>query len=389
MRIAIFSEVFLPKVDGITNRLRHTIEEFADQKDEVLIFAPSQAVDELSGYRVVKIASWPFPPYPEVRMSWPSPKIFNQLRKFKPDVVHIVGPACLGVWGTLYAKLLGIPIVASYHTDFPKYMPLYRLGRLVKYAWRLIRRLHNQATINLCPSQHTRYELLQHGIHNVDLWRGGVDTKRFHPDKRSRAVRKYLTQGRPQKKIFLYVGRISHEKGIAKLKSLVEKIPEAQLVLVGDGPARGDLQEHFRGTSTVFTGYLRGDQLAKVFASADVFVMPSETETLGFVTLEAMSSGLPVIAADAGGTKDIVKHGVSGFLYDPQQCEKQLVEYAEKLLSDSSLHRAFAHRGRGVAVQSDWKEQTHILKNWYQRCIDLHRRGPIACDFSVSKASLS
>ncbi len=367
MRIAIFSEVFLPKVDGITNRLKNTVQELVKAGDEVLIFAPGTSVRSFAGCKVVRIKSMPFPPYPEVKMTWPNPKILYHLSKFKPDVVHAVGPVCLGLWGITSARMLNLPIVASYHTDFPKYMPLYGLGGMVSYAWQIMRGIHNRAVVNLCPSKHTKNELEEQGIKNVGIWRGGVDTELFHPKRKNNSFRSMVTGGK-NKPILMYAGRLGYEKNIDHLRLLHDHVKDFQLVIVGDGPARGFLEETFKGTDTYFTGYLRGESLATAFAGADLFMMPSTTETLGFVSLEAMSSGLPVIAANAGGTRDLVDPDKTGYLYDPED-RMQMVDYVNKVLGSASLRQQLAENARSSALKGTWREETDKLRKTYRKAI--------------------
>ena len=150
MRIAIFTEVFLPKIDGITNRLANTITQLKAEGHDVLVFAPLGTVDSFCGCQVVKISGVPFRPYPGTWFVWPSPKILAELGRFRPDIVHAVGPAALGLWGSICSRLLGIPLISSYHTDFPAYSVHYKLGWLRPHLWRCIRWVHNFADINLC-----------------------------------------------------------------------------------------------------------------------------------------------------------------------------------------------------------------------------------------------
>jgi glycosyltransferase involved in cell wall biosynthesis len=368
MRIAIVSEVFLPKIDGITNRLRHTITCFRRMGHEVLVVAPDTAVAEYAGARVVRVPGLAFPPYPGLKLTAPHPRIARELHRFDPDVVHVVGPACLGIWGIAAARLLGAPVVASYHTDFPRYAPQHGLGWAQGAIWPLLRQVHNAAHLNLCPSRFTRDELRVHGIENVGLWRGGVDTGRFHPDKRSRPMRCELSGGAPDAPLLLYAGRISPEKNLALLEHALAAFPEARLALVGDGPDRERLTRRFAGLPVTFMGFLRGEALARAFASADVFVMPSKTETLGFVVLEAMSSGCPVVAAAAGGIPDLVQHGENGLLFDPDRPE-ELVDALGRLFGDRALQRHFAHQARKAAEACEWMLETEKLVDAYRRAI--------------------
>jgi glycosyltransferase involved in cell wall biosynthesis len=374
VRIAIATEVFLPKIDGITNRLRHTVERLRRSGHEVLVIAPSGSVAEHAGARVVRCPALPFPLYPGLRAGLPDPRIPLELARFRPDVVHAVGPVCLGVWSMLAARALGLPLVASYHTDLPAYLPRYGLGFARALAWPALRALHNAAHVNLCPSQHTHRELEAHGVRNVSLWRGGVDTERFHPKRRDAALRARLSDGSPEAPLLLYVGRLGAEKSVDSLQALLAGLPQARLAIVGDGPERARLERLFGARRTVFAGFLRGDELAAAYASADVFVMPSTTETLGFVVLEAMSSGLPVVAANAGGVRDLVRDGSTGVLYDPRH-PAEAIAAVRGLIADGTLRAAYGARARAVAETCGWRSETTRLLASYRHAIALAAAG--------------
>jgi glycosyltransferase involved in cell wall biosynthesis len=368
MRIAIFTEVFLPKIDGITNRLSHTLRCLKDDGHEVLVFAPADAVEEHAGFRVVRVPGAPFPPYPGLRVSAPDPRILWELHRFQPDVVHAVGPACLGIWGSAAARALRLPLVASYHTDLPRYLPGYGLGWLQPAIWPLLRGVHGSAHLNLTPSRFTRRELLDHGIEPVEIWRGGVDTEQFHPSRRCTEMRMQLCGGVPDGPVVLYVGRISPEKKLDTLVEILDALPGTHLALVGDGPARPELERRFAGRRAHFLGFLRGEALARAFASADVFVMPSTTETLGFVVLEAMASGCPVVAARAGGIPDLIDPGENGHLYDPDD-PADAIDAIRALLARPSLRRFTAQQARKRAEASSWQRETRRLVLEYRKAI--------------------
>lgn len=375
MRIAIVTEVFLPKIDGITNRLDRSIGCMREMGHEVLVIAPEGSVAEHHGARVVGVPGMPFAPYPGLNVSLPDPRIAWELLRFAPDVVHVVGPACLGLWATAAARGLGLPIVASYHTDFPRYLPGYGLDWAEPVVWPILRLVHNAAHVNLCPSRFTQKELIDHGIENVGLWRGGVDTERFHPGKRSLEMRVRMTGGRPDGPVVLYAGRVSPEKKLDRLQEVLDAVPEARLCIVGDGPARDALAAGFDPRRTVFTGFLRGEDLAAAFASADLFVMPSTTETLGFVVLEAMSSGTPVIAAAAGGIPDLVKHLENGMLVDPEE-QGGYGQAAALLLRHDAQRRHLAVQARKFAEEGSWEAETRKLLIQYRKAMVIaHRPG--------------
>ncbi len=373
MKIAIVTEVFLPKIDGITNRLDRTIKCMTERGHEVLVIAPEGSVEELHGARVVGIPGVPFTPYPGLQVSAPDPRILYELWRFGPSVVHIVGPVCLGLWATAAAKSLGVPIVASYHTDLPRYLPGYGLDWLAPAVWPVMRAVHNRAHVNLCPSSFTRRELIDNGINEVGLWRGGVDTERFHPGKRSVEMRMRMSGGRPDGPIVMYAGRVSPEKKIDRLQEVLDAAPEARVCIVGDGPARESLEKTFDPDRTVFTGFLRGDDLAAAFASADLFVMPSTTETLGFVVLEAMSAGTPVVAAAAGGIPDLVRHGDNGLLVDPDT-PGAYGEAASLLLRQDGQRRHLAVQARKFAEEGTWDVETGNLLQQYRKAMVIANR---------------
>ena len=377
MKIALLTEVFLPKIDGITNRLRHTLRCLEAEGHECLLLAPDTAVSGHGAARVVRIPSLPFPRYPGVRVALPDPRIAASLAVFRPDVVHAVGPAALGAMGIAAARALGLPIVASYHTDFPRYLPGYGLGFAERAIWPLIRAVHGAAHVNLCPSQFTKEELEEHGVRSVGIWRGGVDADLFHPRKRSLAMRLRLSGGRPEGPLLLYVGRLSPEKNLASFAEVLDLVPGARLALVGDGPARSELEaalaHHLAEGRVHFTGFLRGEELAEAFASADLFVMPSKTETLGFVVLEAMASGLPVVAAHAGGLPDVVVPEENGLLHHPDR-PREAAEAIRRILGDEGLRRLLARLARKTAEGASWSAETRRLLEAYRRAIVLARQ---------------
>jgi len=369
MRIAIVSEVFLPKIDGITNRLRNTIECLVADGHEVFVIAPSGSVEQHAGARVLRVPGPAFPPYPGLRICLPDPRILWRLVRFRPDIVHVVGPVCLGLWALLAARLLRLPIVASYHTDLPRYLKGYGLGWLERLVWPLIRWIHALAHRNLCPSTFTQRELEAHGIPDVGIWRGGVDTELFSPRKRSSAMRERMVdEGRIDAPILLYAGRVAPEKGLDSLAPVLEELPECRLAIVGDGPARANLELRFAETRTRFLGFLRGEELATAFASADLFVMPSMTETLGFVVLEAMSAGLPVVAAPGGGIPDLVKEGETGALVDPWD-SKRFADGIRAILEDDGRRSRLAANARRFAEHCDWPSETRALVADYAHTI--------------------
>jgi glycosyltransferase involved in cell wall biosynthesis len=231
--------------------------------------------------------------------------------------------------------------------------------------WEIIKANHNQAQLNLCTSTAMVEELRVHGVERLDLWQRGVDTETFRRELASREMRSRLSQGHPDSPLLLYVGRLSAEKEIDRIKPILHAIPEARLALVGDGPYRSALEKHFAGTPTHFVGYLTGETLGAAFASADAFIFPSRTETLGLVLLEAMAAGCPVVAARSGGIPDIVTDGVNGYLFNPAD-EGGAVVATQRLLQQQSERELLRRNARREAERWSWAAATRQLQNYYK-----------------------
>ncbi|MDJ1168846.1 glycosyltransferase [Roseofilum sp. BLCC_M154] len=375
MRIALFTETFLPKIDGIVTRLTQTVDHLQRLGDRVLIVCPEGGLTEYKGAKIYGVSGMPLPWYPELKMAFPRPAIGEAIADFDPDLIHVANPAILGLAGLYYGKKFDIPLVASYHTHLPQYLQHYGLGVLEPVLWELLKGAHNQADLNLCTSSVMVQELINHEIERVDLWQRGVDTELFHPSLASREMRDRLSQGHPDSPLLLYVGRLGAEKEIDRIKPVLESIPGARLALVGDGPNRAVLEEHFAGTPTHFVGYLRGQTLASAFASADAFVFPSSTETLGLVLLEAMAAGCPVVAAGTGGIIDIVTDGVNGYLFDPSDPQGAITA-TQKLLDNQSERETLRQNARQEAERWGWSAATQQLRRYYQAVVST--RQPLA-----------
>lgn len=370
MRIAFFTETFLPATDGVVTRLTHTIDGLRRMGDEVLVVAPrvrggSEVYSDCSIYRV---PGFPFPPYPAIYLAPPHPGIGRVLRRFEPDLIHAVNPFFLGTGGVFYAKRLGIPLVASYHTNVALYARYYGLRFLARPALGYTRMLHNQARLNLCTSMTTAEYLTGEGVKRVRLWPQGVDTHLFNPQKRSDGRRHRLSGGKPGEVLLLFVGRLAPEKRIERLRPILEEVPGVRLAIVGDGPDRERLEQEFRGTGAVFAGLLKGEELAAAYASSDVFVFPSTTETLGLAMLEAQASGLPVIAAGTGNGGEVIVEGETGLLCDPDS-RGSLVSATRALVEDEGRRERMGAAARCSAESRSWEAATARLRELYAEAI--------------------
>jgi glycosyltransferase involved in cell wall biosynthesis len=275
----------------------------------------------------------------------------------------------LGLGGIWLARTRGVPLVASYHTHLPKYLEHYGMGMFEPLLWELLKAAHNQAALNLCTSSAMVEELSQHGIQHTALWQRGVDTDLFRPEWRNQTMRSKLTGVHGDSdSLLLYVGRLSAEKQIERIRPVLDALPQARLALVGDGPHRQQLEKVFAGSATTFVGYLGGEDLASAYASADAFLFPSSTETLGLVLLEAMAAGCPVVGANRGGIPDIVTDGVNGCLYDPDS-PASLTAATERLLASTERRQALRLAARAEAERWGWAGATQQLRRFYSEVV--------------------
>lgn len=372
MRIALITETFLPNVNGVVTTLCRLLEHLRDHGHEAMLLAPEGGPACYAGAEVVPLRGMPLPVYPELRLTPPQLGITAHLRRFRPDVVHLAGTVALGVAGRHAARQIGAPLVGVYHTDFPAYTAHYGLGGLRALLYGYLRWVHNSCAVTLCPSSATIADLRTHGFRRLRRWTRGVDTARFHPGHRSEAWRTAVG-ARPGERVLLYVGRLAAEKRLDLLAEMLPRLANTRLVLVGDGPARSALEARLAGAPAYFTGYLSGDELATAYASTDLFVFPSDTETFGQVIQEAMAAGLPVVAARAGGTLDLVRDGVSGALFMPGNAADLCRRVAE-LLAAPAQAAAFGAAGRAATEQRSWPRVLDALLGHYNQAITRRAR---------------
>lgn len=366
MRVAIVTENFLPKLDGVTRTLAMTLEHLRRRGHRALVLGPTSSLRRYAGALVLRAPGIPLPFYPELRLLFPPRRFKHALARFRPDVVHVVDPMAMGAAGISWARKLGVPVLSTYHTNLAAYCAHYGFAKLEAPTWAYRRFLHNQCALTLCPSPSTASQLIRRGFDRVGVWPRGVDATLFRPDRRSEEWRRSVS-GSDRANIVLYVGRLSQEKNLDLLVESYTSLrrPDTRLVLVGDGPARGELEQRLTGERVTFTGYLRGEQLATAYASADVFAFPSETETFGQVVFEALASGLPVVARDAEGVCDLVTHGETGHLVSAND-PILFAEALHSLLGDEERRRRMGARGRIIAERNTWERVLDRLMETYR-----------------------
>ncbi|WP_144791504.1 glycosyltransferase family 4 protein [Corynebacterium singulare] len=374
MRIAIVTEVFLPKIDGVVTRLTRTLDQLAAMGHEVRIFATGKAPDTYAGFEVTRIPSLSLWVYPEIKFGLPSWNFFREIRDFDPDVIHAVNPIWTAALGVFAAQRDAVPLVASFHTNVPEYVDALGIGWTRPLTEAALKYLHNQAAVNLCTSGPMVDTAREVGIRNVKLWPKAVDTETYHPSRATAEMRTRLTDGNPEAPLLTYIGRVSKEKDLKRLNNVMRLVraecDDARLAIVGDGPFLNELKETFDPSFTVFTGYLSGEELAAAFATGDVFLFPSATETLGLVALESFASRVPVIGTRAGGIPFVIEEGVTGHLIDPDAGDAAWANAAIELLQDSARRENMGAAARCEAEKYSWVESTQALLAAYEEAIE-------------------
>ena len=351
-RIALFTGNYNHIADGVSLTLNRLVGHLQAQGDRVMVFGPT--VDEPPmehNGRFVPVPSVSAPGRPEYRIALGFPRRLRaMLAQFDPDLVHIATPDLLGRQAQKWALKRGIPVVSSYHTHFSSYLRYYGLEVMEGFLWQHLRRFYKKCRHIYVPSLSVEAVLHAHGItKGLRLWERGVNMERFNPSRRSNTWRaRYGIEA--DEVVIAFVGRLVWEKGLHVYADVIEGLEKLGLphrsVIVGSGPAEAELQA--RLPRTVFTGHLDGLTLAQAYASSDVFVFPSETETFGNVTLEAMASGLPTVCARATGSMELVEHERSGFLLAPNDSEAFLKATA-RLVREPALR---AEMGRAALLQA-------------------------------------
>jgi len=345
VRVAIVAESFLPNVNGVTNSVLRVIEHLRRTGHEVMVIAPDTPRGEApadrvhDGVRVHRVPSKMFPKITSLPLGVPRPRMVGVLRGFDPDVVHLASPALLGYGGLHAARHLDVPTVAVFQTDVAGFAQSYGMGVMTRAAWAWTRHLHSRADRTLAPSTAAMEGLVAHRIPRVHHWGRGVDIAGFVPSARDESLRvKWSPEG---KRIVGFVGRLAPEKHVERLAALADR-DDLQVVIVGDGVDRAKLES--RLPSAVFTGALYGPELWAAYASMDVFVHPGEHETFCQAVQEAMASGVPVIAPDAGGPRDLVTPMHTGLLLPVPEFETRLNGAVDHLIAERQRYSVAARR---------------------------------------------
>ncbi|MBI3432195.1 MAG: glycosyltransferase family 1 protein [Hydrogenophilales bacterium] len=359
LRIAVVTETYPPEVNGVAMTLGRLVDGLQVRNHQVQLIRPRQHSDDqpqptatLSEHLQRGIA---LPRYEGLKMGLPAKAALTRLwTRQRPDVVQIATEGPLGWSALAAANKLRLPVASDFHTNFHSYSSHYGFGLLRRAIVAYLRKFHNKAAVTLVPTEGIRRELLAHGYENIEIIGRGVDTQLFHPGRRDQALRTHWGVGENETAA-LYVGRLAAEKNLALVfrafDAMREAHPATRLVLVGDGPERASWQA--RRPDAIFCGTQIGEALAAHYASGDVFLFPSLTETWGNVTIEAMASGLAVVAYDCAAAEEIIRHGENG-LKAPPEDEATFVAQALSLASDTARQRRLGTAAAARAAQLSW-----------------------------------
>jgi len=370
MKVAIFTGTFVENKDGVARSLYELVHTLRSKGHEVGIWAPEFTQQNDPGIHQYEIPSIPIPLYPEYRMTIYLKNIFKELDEFKPDIIQISTPDLIALKFLKYARDANIPIVSIYHTDFPSYLKYYKLQVFEGTVWREMVKFYNKCDIVFAPTREMMGLLKEKGAKRVELWSRGIRKDSFDPSKRSDLLRKKW--GADKKMVILFSGRFVKYKDldiVAEVyKSLmVERKDQLKFVLLGKGPMENELKE--RMPDALFPGYLTGEDLSRSYASGDIFIFPSTTETFGNVVQEAISSGLPAVVSDIGGCKEIVEDSKAGFVCEANNTD-EFHDAILKLIDDKAEKNRLVENGLEWSRKRTWKSINGRLIDTFNELIE-------------------
>jgi glycosyltransferase involved in cell wall biosynthesis len=376
MRVAHVCAMLRPGTDGVTRVLYKIFAGAPSRSSKVMGVGAAVPGPNETSIPMAHVPSIPLPLQISYRLALPGSVFFaGALRTFNPDVIHLHSPCTLGFAALRFAERHRIPVVATYHTHYPAYLPYYGVDWSSRLVWKLYRSFYNRVDRTLVPTTPVLQELAGHGLRNLECLPHGVDHDLFHPRYRSEAWRHML--GVTHKSVLLFVSRLVWEKDLMVLAEMYRILRSTRddfvMVVVGEGQAGPRLASMMPGA--VFLGCQTGRALSECYASSDIFVFPSTTETFGNVTVEAMASGLACVAAAKGGAAGIIEDEVSGLLARPGDPEDMAARVA-RLLDDPDRRRALGEGAVRRAQQFQWEEVLDRLVAIYREVLAAAGRKP-------------
>jgi glycosyltransferase involved in cell wall biosynthesis len=361
LRIAVVTETWPPEVNGVAMTLAKLVQGLSHRNHDVQLIRPRQTKTESplndSSLEEVLMRGMPIPRYPELKLGLPSKKTLVKTWTLRrPDVVHIATEGPLG-WSALQAaKVLKLPVTSDFRTNFQSYSKHYGVGWLRKPIVAYLRKFHKATACTMVPTRELMRTLSENGFVNLKVVSRGVDTKLFNISKRDKSLRS--SWGATEStKVLISVGRMAPEKNLDQVLKTYEALKHTdqafKLVMVGDGPLRSQFQQRY--PDIIFPGMLSHSNLAAYYASSDLFVFPSQTETFGNVTLEALASGIPVLAFDCAAARDWVQTGINGWLVAESNPEGFAAQAVAVFNSKDALDR-ITQSTRQQVVHLDWDQ---------------------------------
>ncbi len=399
MKVALFTETFLPQINGVVRTLEKIILHLEANGHKVLVFTIGEGESQYSKTKIVRLDGIRFNLYKELYIvkpedKWVSKFVENDLMQapmailqsliptrhsvveealvqFNPDIIHLATPVTLGAIGLYYVDKLKLPSLATYHTDLAAYAPMYHVPYFEEVINGVTKMIYSKVIRVLAPSPSSKKQLEELGLENVGVLGRGVDQELFSPNKRNREILANYDLD-PNKITITYVGRLAEEKSIPELvgifSSLCEKYP-IQLLVIGDGPIKQELEDSLDRTdgTYAFTGIRKGTELVELYAASDIFAFPSKTETFGQVVLEAMASGLPIVAYESPGVRDLIQDKKNGYLATSL---KDFELCLESLIKDANLRQNYAKKSRELSMERSWKNILDGLLTEYSKLIN-------------------
>lgn len=370
MRVLISAESFLPRTNGVTNSVLRTARFLKDNGHEVLVVAPGEGPLSVDGVPIRRVPALAFQKFAQVDIPGvPTSTLITVIKNFAPDVVHLASPFLLGEQMRKAALACGVPVVANYQTDVSGFISFYRLTTAKAFVEKRLKKIHNGSTITLAPSSDSEAYLRKLGISRIERWGRGVDLDQFNPKWRSKRLRK--SWGADENSCVIgFVGRLAPEKQVHKLSSLgdIGKLTGKNViqVIVGDGPSRAVLQKAL--PDAIFLGHQNGEDLSRAMASMDLLITTGENETFCQVIQEAMAAGLPVIAPEVGGPKDLIDHGMDGLFYQPSNVfdiRKKVLQ----LVNDNDLRIQMSKNAYNKVQSRTWSKVCSELFEIYEQTL--------------------
>ena len=361
LRIAVVTETWPPEVNGVAMTLAKLVQGLSHRNHDVQLIRPRQTKTESplndASLEEVLMRGMPIPRYPELKLGLPSKKTLVKTWTLRrPDVVHIATEGPLG-WSALQAaKVLKLPVTSDFRTNFQSYSKHYGVGWLRKPIVAYLRKFHNATACTMVPTRELMRTLSENGFANLKVVSRGVDTKLFNISKRSTSLR--ASWGATENTtVLISVGRMAPEKNLDQVLKTYEALKNTgkafKLVMVGDGPLKEQFQQRY--PEIIFPGMLSQSNLAAYYASSDLFVFPSQTETFGNVTLEALASGIPVLAFDCAAARDWVQRGINGWLVAENNPDGFAAQ-AVTVVNNKEVLDQITHSTRQQVVHLDWDQ---------------------------------